>query len=268
MKKAVLSAAFICLVHIVNAQTNETCLSDFGLKGNVKEIIDFVYRGYFNQNNVDSAKSPEKNIIKFDKNGNELDAYSYDRRGRLSAKFVFSYENSKTLVKKSYDANGALQGEYIFKYDDKGNQIEMDTYYDIDLKLLNSLIYKYDKSGNRVEEDTYNAAGGLTEKAIYHFNENGQVAEQNQGWYMPNSSKIQKVLFKYDSAGNKTTDYTYDLNGQLTGESNISYNNLDGHGNWQLKLTVLKGHTGWQGDFFFRNIVKRHIKYFLKVLPN
>lgn len=262
MKKIVLLIALDCFVQIASAQTSENCLNDFGLKGNVKEITDFTYRGSINETNPDNLKHPEKSIIKFDKDGNELEESVFDMYGKISSKSLFIYKEDKSVVKNQYDGNGMLQGRYVFKYNEKGNKTEFDTYYGPELKLVSKVIYKHDANGNKIEEDTYDAGRFLTEKAVFRYNEKNQKVEGYQGWFLPNVNKKERLLFKYDDPVNQITSDIYDLSGKLTGENSTTLSNIDDQGNWQVKLVELKGYGPSQENILFKNITKRSIKYY------
>jgi hypothetical protein len=147
---------FFCIVRLATAQTRATDLSQTPLKGKVKQVITYTFRG---DNHIvpDTTAIAEKTIETFDEKGWPLEEKMYNKNDVLQESFSFEYTGDSIVVKKQFDASGKLFAKYIFKYDDQGKETEFDVNSDaqpqIRLAKINyRCIYKYDKMGNRVNE--------------------------------------------------------------------------------------------------------------------
>ncbi|WP_259069385.1 hypothetical protein HDF24_14155 [Mucilaginibacter sp. X4EP1] len=261
MKISIPCIAFICFVtQIAFAQIKVTDISENGLKGKVKKVIEYTYRG---GENLDTLGTPEKRIRNFDEKGNQIDEVIYDKSGNLMTKFVFEYPKDKTIIKNQYDANNKLQCKYTFKYDPRGNEIEFDTYANNpSIKTDAKMVFVYDANQNRIEEDSYIDGSHQTERAIFFYNEKNQKIEEDRALFFTQAIKNEKIIFSYDDLGNQIKSETFDSNDKLTGSTEISYSQNDLNGNWLVRTLELKGHSKMQGNYIFKDITKRYILYF------
>jgi hypothetical protein len=153
MKNLVLFIIFLCIVRLAAAQTRVTDLSQAPLKGKVKQVTTYTFRGA-NHTAPDTTASAEKTIETFDEKGWALEVKMYDKNDALQERFSFEYIGDSIVVKKQFDGSGKLFVKYIFKYDGQGKETEFDMNSDAQpqmrlAKINYRCIYKYDKLGNK-----------------------------------------------------------------------------------------------------------------------
>jgi hypothetical protein len=259
MKKVILLLLLNIAVRFVNAQAKITDFTESQLKGHVKEVVVFVYRGKINSADVD-MKKPEKQITKYDEKGNKIVEDYYDADGKFSFKLLFSYSGDTLITKKQYVDN-KLSTEYLFKYDSGGKETEFDTF----LRGNNEgqgvkIAYGYDEKGNRIAETQYNFKFGLISNDTLLYDNNGQLVERHI--YHGNSKEYDKTVIQYDTVKNEIKYIDYDKNGNKIGEATKADFNIDKNGNWLLNISESKGHSKYQGDYMFKTITKREITYY------
>ena len=97
----------------------------------------------------------EKNVYKFNQQGDVIEKAPYNSDGSLDYKYLYKYDSQGNMIEKAnYYSDGSLGWKYLYKYDSKGNIIEVDGYKSdgsIDYKAL----YKYDSQGNWTEQISY-----------------------------------------------------------------------------------------------------------------
>lgn len=125
MKNLTLSIIFLCIVKLASAQTRVTDLSQTPLKGKVRQVTTYTFRGD-NHTSPDTTSSTEKTIETFDKKGWPLEVKMYDKNDVLQARFSFEYIGDSIVVKKQFDGSGKLFVKYTFKYDDQNKETEFD----------------------------------------------------------------------------------------------------------------------------------------------
>jgi len=250
MKTFILFITAICFTQIVSAQVKVTDLAELPLKGHVKQVVEYTFH--------DSDKLAEKRILKFDVNGNQTEQLIFDGNGNMSFKILYSYPSNNIVITNQFDANGKLFLKCIYKYDDNGREIESDPDYGSNIQsAVSKFTFKYDRDGNRIEEDTYNTENKISQKNILLYNNKNQEIELDSKGFLNNESK-----FTYDSLGNQIKLETYNTDGAVNGGSVFSYSDVDNNGNWLLSTSETKGHSQWQGDYTFKNVIKRNIEYY------
>jgi len=259
MKNLVIFIILASIMQIAYSQKPGVGLKDLGLKGNVKQVIKFTYRG---DEKVDTIGTPEKDIINFDEKGNQLDETMYDKTGQMQ-KMLFTYTKGRITEKQYY--NGKVFDSLIHIYNDQGYEIEFDTEMggDPSLKIVKSdykVWYKYDAKGNKIEAKTNGTFRNSPNKTIFLYDEKNQEIESDS--YLPDGKKGEMTKFYYDSLGNQIKTETFNAEGNLVSDRTVSYRNLDGHGNWQLMTTLFKSHSDKLIVYWPASIVKIQIIYF------
>lgn len=263
MRNLILFTLSICCIgQITRAQVRVTDISEPDLKGSVKRVIEYIYRGV--EGKVDTTHPPGKRIRNFDPSGNELNEVSYKNNGEIQDTCVFIHDKDGMILETEYGNNHNLIGTLAFKYDNKGNEIasEIVSNFDPIVKIGYENIYLYDNVGHRIEEDKYLNGGQLYEKAVGIYNEQNRKTQENRVIYFDNKQKKQKVFFKYDDFGNIIKTEYYNSEGKLTEESSSLPSNIDREGNWQMKVDKLKYIDSKTLDFVMENITKRYIEYY------
>ena len=257
MKKLGLFSFLTLATQFVSAQTKITDLSQPALNGHVKQVIEYVFRG---NDDIDTLKNSEKNILYFDEKGNQLREIDFDKEGEMQAVFMFKYQGDTVVTKNQFYKN-ELSGKYVYKYDTLGNEIEFDTYsYSQNIVPQKIYIkYRYDNSKKRIAEDTYiNDRLTTTDTLIY--NDKDQKTEVDS---YSNAFLSQKIKYQYDPQGNETGFNNYNANGVLVNSNEILYNGFDTQGNWTMITSVYKGFgKSPQENYLNKTIKKRTITYY------
>jgi hypothetical protein len=266
MKNPILFAILLCIVKLAVAQTRITDVSQSSLKGKVKRLTTYTFRGG-NHVAPDTTTSAEKMIETFDEKGWALEEKMYDKSGALQERFSFEYIGDSIVVKNQFDGSGKLYVKYIFKYDSQGKETEFDMNSDAQPQSRLAItdyrcIYKYDELGNRVSEEQYIDHDKLTIRTNSRYNELHQRVQSDEESFFGKTVNKSKIVYAYDKAGNPIKSHIYDADGKSTGDNTMSYYNYDKYGNWQTEKSSYSGHSTYQGDFTFMNITKRVIEYY------
>ncbi|MDX6614163.1 MAG: hypothetical protein QOD75_3349 [Blastocatellia bacterium] len=132
---------------------------------------------------------------------NSVEAQSTsNRKADQLAGNVRSVRTEQTWTTKYVESKRVLMT--VETYDKRGNKTEWDAYKGND-KPLRSL-FTYDDEGNVIEQIWYNSADQLTGKTTYTYDSNGLVIKEE-------SSNGIKIVYAYDSHGNKTSQRIFDV---------------------------------------------------------
>ena len=108
------------------------------------------------------------------------------------------------------DENGSITG-YERKYHNDNGDITRWDVYDADEQYDHYILYEYD-SNDRLGKETYYQADGIgVYYYAYSYDDNGTIAEKD---YV--SAKDGSTRTLYDSDGNESERYTFDINDQLS----------------------------------------------------
>lgn len=265
MKNLILFISFLWGAISANAQTRLTDLSQVSLKGKVKSVITYTFRG---ENHLipDTTGSVEKTVETFNEKGWALDEKRY-KNDMLTDRFLFEYIGDSIVVNNQFNSSGKLHAKYIYRYDSDGKETEFDMKSDaqpqIRLAKINyRCIYKYNESGDRISDEQYIDDNRLTMKTTSKYNDHHQRIQSDEEWFFDKTVKKSKITYTYDNAGNLLKSEICDLDGKRTGGNEISYNKFDKYGNWLMKTSTYYGHTLMQGDIVFMSISKRIIEYY------
>ncbi|MGZ3822793.1 MAG: hypothetical protein ACXVB6_19515 [Mucilaginibacter sp.] len=266
MKNLILFIILLCVVRLAAAQTRVTDVSQAPLKGKVKQVTTYTFRGG-NHTVPDTTASAERTIETFDEKGWAIEEKMYDKNDALQERLSFEYIGDSIVVKKQFDASGKLFVKYIYKYDSQGKETEFDMKSDAQpqirlAKIDYRCIYKYDEFGNRVSEEQYIDYDKLTMKTISRYNDRHQRIQSDEESFFGKAFKKSIVKYTCDNVGNPIKSEIYDANGHLTGGNDASYDKFDKYGNWLIGTSSYSGHSSYQGDFTFKDITKRVIEYY------
>lgn len=248
---------FLSLMGITHGQSNDDQDSsvetseEIGLLGKVKAVEAYIYQlptgfsgdgelqsitevhfneeGYMNRK---SLKNPEGNL-------REEWTYHYDPQNNLvEQKEHKTTPNSVTYTKTaefdeegnmvsgtSYNPDGSIAVKRTLIYDEKGNKTKVED------ALLNDnssrkWIYQYDGSGNRIEQKLL--IGDRTFEVVkFRFNEAGEEVEK-------------EVYRDEDQWLDTRTFYSYDEEGRLVKEKEISYDPDGSEGAEMIRETIFE----------------------------
>jgi hypothetical protein len=162
----------------------------------------------------------------------------------------------------------------IYKVDDKGNRIEVDSYWGNKYSLKYKTLIKYNDKGLETENANYNGKGKPGYKLVSIYDDKGNETEHE--FYICDSLKS-KSTWTYDEKGNQLVGRTYKKDGTLESsrwnkyddKSNLiesvtsgsshkyygnCYQNYDKEGNWLRDLYLADGKPG--------TITERVIEYY------
>jgi len=266
MKNLILFAILLFIVRPAAAQTRVTDVTQSSLKGKVKCVVTYIFRGG-NHPDPDTTASAEKTIKTFDEKGWALEEKMYDKSGELLERFSFEYSGDSIAVKNQFDGSGKLFVKYIFKYDAQGEVTEFDMTSDAQpqiglAKIDYRCIYKYDELGNRVTEEQYINHDNLSMKTTSTYNSQHQRIQSDEVSFLGKTVKKSKAIYTYDNSGIQVKFQIYDADGKLTRGNTMSYDSYDKYGNWLTETSSYSGHSTNQGDFIFKTIIKRQIEYY------
>lgn len=144
--------------------------------------------------------------------------FRYDLKGNLTSKDFIDY----TPGSSGYNLNLALN-KTVYKYDQTGNILEMSVEEEaIPGKITKyKSTYKYNDKGMCIEWNFFNTKDILTNKTTYHYDERGNMVEQNSTDQILGG----KTICRYDEKGNQTEEKTYDNDKKLVSEKIYGYNN-------------------------------------------
>ena len=113
--------------------------------------------------------------------------------------YVRSVRTEQTWTTKNVESKRVLMT--VETYDKRGNKTEWDAYKGSDKPLRN--LFTYDDKGSEIEEIWYDSADQLKGKTTYTYDSNGLLIKEE-------SSNGIKIIYAYDSRGNKTSQRIFD----------------------------------------------------------
>ncbi len=223
MKKLLIIIFLFVLIDGLNAEEKKDWHNE-GLKGRVKEKIEFYYKLSTTSTNLD-----KKIITRYNRNGYKIEKSNYSYYGpkkpRLSSHELFDYYDKINKLKKStliiqdnipdnknifrykyykkekatkttiLNSKNNIECEYVTEFDDKANKIRY-TEYNSGKALMWDHIYKYNKKNQIIEYNIFNSYGKLYEKEMYKYDHKGDKIESKI--YSPENTIKYKCIYKYD----------------------------------------------------------------------
>src|SRR5579872_2758787 len=234
MKNLVLFITLVFISQVTDAQLPTTSLSEMGIKGHVKTIVELAWHSKTNEDFVDTSVVPAKRVIQFDNEGNETDEVFTFGNKTSAMKYAYNYSKNKIVTLSQFDGNNKLKYKYVFTYvDDK--LIELLKYEGSTAEPAYKFIYKYDGLGNRFEESIYGINNVLINKNTLLYNENNQRIQQKASGNIGDKSSAPVWKYTYDKLGNLIKTEILSSKGDFQGKIECGYFNLDKNGNWTLK---------------------------------
>lgn len=140
--------------------------------------------------------------------------------------YLYFYDENGAEVRREQYSNGQLFLYYTYTYDQAGNELTR-TQFDPNGTENWIYDYTYDENGNKIQMLRYED-GTLTEKYIYSYNEQGDLAE-TLTYFGADDNKANKTTYEYtytngkvvecstyqDGRHSNTKKYTYTENGTL-----------------------------------------------------
>lgn len=188
------------------------------LYGNVKSVtvdeceLNFHIGGY---------SVVDRETYKFNKYGDVVEhTFAEDELGIAKYKYVYD-KNRNVLEWIGYSPKGKIVAKYVYSYNEQGKVIDEIFYKSPDLKNCNyKLVRSYDDKGLLMGGVFYNSSGEVRSKYSFTYDDKGQRIKEVY--------EDETHIFGYDDNGNRTSQTTYLPDGTLKNSTQISY---DGKGN-------------------------------------
>jgi hypothetical protein len=264
MKYIFVFLVYLSFVCSANAQ-KKTDVEKQKLIGAVKSISSKMI-SYADENEQNPVRTVQRDLIGYDKKGNEIeriiyDDYSflvgknintYDEKGNLSEsvltdgknkileKNVREYEQGNLIQTVTFDGKGRAQLKQINSFDNKG-YITAETYF-VSTKPIGKTVYKYDSNYNLIETAFFTADGSKAFAPIGPCLSSHKLVYSYSGKH-----PAQIVAYEPDGKIKVSWKYSYDKNERLTElvkESDYSVLKFqysyedDSKGNWIKQSSV------------------------------
>lgn len=148
--------------------------------------------------------------ITYDANGNKLTETHYDENGSVSVSYVFTYDEKGNVLTEIYSSN---YGNDILTithvYDEHGNEIKCTSIDQDGYENSSSRAYTYDEKGNKISAASYNEDGSVNGTQAFTYDDNGNEIERTYTHIGDGFSEIEKTVFTYNEAGQRTKTVTY-----------------------------------------------------------
>lgn len=271
-------------------------LAEMMLKGPVRSLQETSYIATEKSGKVEAGKKGREwftfdeyekydYTIVFNDKGNKAEESFFLPAGNLSYRSVYTYNEDNTLHKVTrYDKDNQFIEDIVYFYNESGvletkfSTTEKEFHYFpiLDWPEINySWYYAYDHRGNVAAIDLGGRDGTLISTETYQYDESGKKIRLTRSNL--SSGVISDVTYSHDITGNLTFshdsisksttyyDYTYDANGNVIEETNLSMTDdnilikkskmeTDQQGNWIAKIIYLNEKPKY--------VVKRRITYF------
>jgi len=222
----------------VNLGQQRNDLSKENLKGKVKTVKSYLYKGIDKFGKLSKGKMTSKSIVSYNEKGIEIENVSFtmfeDQDFKMNYKSTSVYNDKGYKIEcNEYDLDNGnkLIGKIVYIYDNNGNNIEVKS-YDRDGKITGKSIFKYDSRGNKTEQQSNEKDNYQYQKTMKYDNRDNIVEEQI---YIISNNLKRKVVYKYDDNGNEIETETY-LNGKFEWSSSTKYEGFDEKGNWTTSI--------------------------------
>src|SRR5687767_7667415 len=150
MQKRIVLIPFLILPYLMSFSQKESDLKTGNIKGKVKEITEreFDMRGKDTVNFI--SYSLAKNVIRYNKSGNEVLNLYYQYDGKIDQRFITKYNNKKRKETILLFDEKKLRIKTIFLYNN-GDKLVEETDYIMDLHSIfihNKFSYNYLDDGD------------------------------------------------------------------------------------------------------------------------
>jgi YD repeat-containing protein len=212
-----------------DTKIKKNSLSELMLKGNVKTVTENIFEEK-DENRQFIKNKQTKRIILFNEKGNITEETSFNSKGKIDSKRVYTYDANENLILQDFfiydqaEKKLVMLGKYGYKYDDRGNKTEEGN-YTTDGTDLYSITSKriFDEKGNRIAIinyfHSYSGAKNDSSKTTYIYDELGNCIEE-----FTNSNSFHSKTFKYDEKGNNIETTTFNKDGSLKSTETSRYN--------------------------------------------
>jgi hypothetical protein len=269
MKKIVSLIVFCSLFFPSQAQF-ENKLSDLGIKGKVKSVIQSDYQ--VTNYDYNSLKEERRTTFVFNQDGYKTDEKYTSPLGEVLYQGIFSYLPSGELAEEKV-SNFEYKKNFVKKYSVSAKSIIVDIAYESETPYLSEKYTLNDKG--KVSQKVDYEKGEVFRTLKYTYTGAGLLqseSQQMQGTnvnfkYTYNGKGLLEKKTEVNSSGKTlhSQSYTYDKNGNVTTEIasyagdpqklTLAYKYvLDTKGNWIEKQEFMDGHLF--------SVTKRIISYF------
>ena len=124
-----------------------------------------------------------KDIVKKDKNGNDIRMERYDAEGKLMFSHETEWKDGRIAKKTSFDKDGKMTASYEYAYDERGNNTE-GTWFVFNRGELMKAEFKYNEKDQLTEITHLGTGSVVTNKTFQTFDDKGRVccSEYYEAW--------------------------------------------------------------------------------------
>lgn len=201
--------AIILLPFAIAGQTSleKYTLEYWNLKGKVSYMEEIKYSADESMNGLQKGKVLQKEIHRFDTEGNLLEEEMYINREFRRKTYTYN-KSGKIIAYESYNERG-LSYFSTYDYDITGKHVTDENGYNKDGSLSSKIKKQYDARGNQTEFVAYSPDGRMTTKTTYVYNDKGYLTEEHLKSIEPNLFEVTWTS-KYDAKGNRIGLDRYD----------------------------------------------------------
>ena len=202
-----------------------------------------------------------KERFEFDRQGREIEDYTYTIDGRESPKSVSSYNEKNWLIKNdtfsALSNKPYLQTRYV--YDDFGNVKEIAQYNIEDNSLLQKWVFTNDLQKKYFEFADFDSRNKQRMRVGFKRDEKCRLAEIFA--YQPDDKLGVKSIFSFDKNDVPVQVVNYSGDNEIIGKRNYEYE-FDNQGNWIKKSDFASTGKDKKSDWKLMNVIYRKIEYF------
>ncbi len=260
-------------------------LKEMNLKGRVKAIKQFAYRGDDVKGQIvkGGRQCYREKIYLFNEAGQKIETYNFEGTFGYDSctisKEIYHYDKDGNRIQiEIFNSDGSIRKKWIYKYED-GNNVETTAYHYKENRGV-KWTSQYDSYGNEIEINCF-YEDGTREKDYNKFDSKGHLIESE---YYEQDTLWAKEIFKYDFKGNLIEEYRYNSNGELDWMYKYDKNSneikvedyygdkklhkvfiykyaFDEQGNWVNRITTESTPIGSRSSIDLYYITEREIEY-------
>lgn len=227
--KAIITALFLVISIIANAQLSKTDFQKEILKGKVKSIKTNIIPIFIDEKKQETLF---RDLIKtshtqYNLQGNKIQTQEYISVDEITKKTLFFYNDKHQLLEEKHYINDSLNKTRRSHYDDNGT-ITIITRYSDDKDAIVE-VYEYNPTKNSALQMVYSYIGFLY-KESFLYNKRGQIKEKKT--FYEGNKLSSKNIYKYNKNGNEVLFSVYTDDGNLFIRIKSRYLKYDAKGNW------------------------------------
>ncbi len=242
MKKIITSVFLTFYGSFLYAQKPGQGLSAYSLKGKVKEVTEYFYRG--KPGEADTLHPTNTHVIQLNEDGNVTAELQYTSVGALKEKAIYDYSIEHMMVVNYFNAKGDVTSQSVYKFDNDGREIEVITRSASGYRTR--ALFKHYHDGKIKEQDGYTKDDVPNGKILTSYNENGKLAEQD---FVNSDGQLGvKHTILYDTLKNEVIENSLTIKTGVTVRQVRVDSAPDKNNNWQIRAIDITEHSPVNND--------------------